>query len=62
MDIQGQVEVEIEDLASLLGLKEDFARQVVFDVKVKEMSTGRIQNTTEIYNMYKYKYVKMVIL
>ncbi len=55
VEIQGKVEVEFEDLASQLSLNEDYARQVVFDVKVKEMSTGRIQNDTKIYNMYKYK-------
>ena len=42
-------------MAAQLGLEKDFARQVVFDIKVKEATTGRIQNVTKTYNMYKHK-------
>ena len=45
----------------MLGLKEDFTRQVVFDVKVKEATTGRIQNATATYNMFRHQY-KMQLL
>ena len=55
VDIQGKEEVVFEDLAAQLGLEEDFARQVVFDIKVKEATTGRIQNVTRTYNMYRHK-------
>ena len=55
MDIQGRVEVPFENLAAQLGLEEDFARHVVFDVKVKEASTGRIQNLTTTYNMFRHQ-------
>ena len=53
--VGGQVSVPFESLATQLGLERDFERQVVFDVKVKETSTERIQNVTKIYNMYKHK-------
>ena len=53
--IQGKKEVAFENLATQLGLEEDFARQVVFDIKVKEANTGRIQNVTATYNMYRHK-------
>ena len=46
VNIQGREEVAFENLAAQLGLEEDFARQVVFDIKVKEANTGRIQNVT----------------
>lgn len=55
MDIVGQVSVPFESLATQLGLEKDFARQVVFDVKVKEASTERIQNVTKVYNMYRHE-------
>ena len=55
VNIQGKEEVIFEDLAAQLGLEEDFARQVVFDIKVKEAITGRIQNVTRTYNMYRHK-------
>ena len=56
VNIQGKEEVAFENLAAQLGLEEDFARQVVFDIKVKEATTGRIQNVTATYNMYRHKY------
>ena len=55
VNIQGKEEVVFEDLAAQLGLEEDFARRVVFDIKVKEATTGRIQNVTRTYNMYRHK-------
>ena len=55
VNIQGREEVAFENLAAQLGLEEDFARQVVFDIKVKEANTGRIQNVTATYNMYRHK-------
>ena len=56
VDIAGQVDVEFDKLASELSLTEDFARQVVFDVKVKEADTGRIENNTALYTMFKYNH------
>ena len=61
VDVQGAVEVPFENLAAQLGLEEDFAREVVFDVKVKETSTGRIQNATKIYNMYRHDHKLQLI-
>ena len=55
VDIQGQTAVNFENLAVQLGLEGDFARQVIFDVKVKEASTGRIQNATATYPMFRHK-------
>ena len=55
VDIVGQVSVPFESLATQLGLEKDFARQAVFDVKVKEASTERIQNVTKVYNMYRHE-------
>ena len=57
----GEVAVAFEDLATQLGLEEDFARQVVFDVKVKETSTGRIQNATGTYHMFRHKYKMQLV-
>ncbi len=43
VDISGRVEVTFDNLAKDLGLAEDYTRQVVFDVHVKEENTERIQ-------------------
>ena len=43
VDISGRVEVTFDNLAKDLGLNEDYTRQVVFDVHVKEEHTERIQ-------------------
>ena len=43
VDISGRVEVTFDNLAKDLGLSEDYTRQVVFDVIVKEDHTERIQ-------------------
>ena len=56
VDIAGFVDVEFDKLASDLLLTEDYARQVVFDVKVKESDTGRIENNTALYTMFKYRH------
>ena len=56
VDIAGFVDVEFDKLASDLLLTEDYARQVVFDVKVKEADTGRIENNTALYTMFKYRH------
>ena len=46
MDIAGQIDVEFKELAKDLALNQDFARQIVFDVQVKEDNTERIENNT----------------
>ena len=56
VDIAGYVDIEFDKLASELLLTEDYARQVVFDVKVKEADTGRIENNTAVYTMFKYRH------
>ncbi len=61
VQIQGRAELNFENLATQLGLEEVFATQVVFDVKVKEASTGRIQNLTRTYNMYRHQYKMQLI-
>ena len=61
VDVRGEVAINFEDLATQLGLEEDFARQVVFDVKVKEASTGRIQNATATYHMFRHKYKMQLV-
>ena len=43
VDISGRVEVAFDNLGRDLGLSEDYNRQVVFDVRVKEEHTERIQ-------------------
>ena len=43
VDISGRVEVAFDNLGRDLGLSEDYSRQVVFDVRVKEEHTERIQ-------------------
>lgn len=46
VDISGKVDVEF-DLARELSLSDDFAREIVFDVHVKEDLTERIQGRKE---------------
>ena len=55
------VDIEFDKLASELLLTEDYARQVVFDVKVKEADTGRIENNTAVYTMFKYRHKLQLI-
>ena len=55
VDISGSVDVEF-DLAKELGLSDEYAREVVFDVRVKEDLTERIQNNTASVVLYKYEY------
>jgi hypothetical protein len=45
VDISGRVEVAFDNLGKDLGLTEDYSRQVVIDVRVKEEHTERIQVT-----------------
>ena len=54
--IAGQIDVEFKDLAKDLALNQDYARQIVFDVQVKESNTERIENNTAVYTMFKYKH------
>ncbi len=55
VDISGSVDVEF-DLAKELGLSDDYAREIVFDVHVKEDLTERVQNNTASVVLYKYEY------
>lgn len=61
VSLQGRVEMPFENLATQLGLEKDFDRQVVFDVKVKEAGTGRIQNVTRIYHMYRHDFKMQLV-
>ena len=54
VDIAGQIDVPFKGLAKELLLNQDFARQIVFDVQVKEDNTERIENNTAVYTMFKY--------
>ena len=54
VDIAGEIDVEFKNLAKDLILNQDYARQIVFDVQVKEANTERIENNTAVYSMYKY--------
>ena len=56
VDIAGQIDVEFKELAKDLALNQDFARQIVFDVQVKEDNTERIENNTAVYTMFKYQH------
>ena len=56
VDIAGQIDVEFKELAKQLTLNKDYARQIVFDVQVKEDNTDRIENNTAVYTMFKYKH------
>jgi CD109 antigen len=55
VDISGSVDVEF-DLAKELGLSDEYTREVVFDVHVKEDLTERIQNNTASVVLHKYDY------
>ena len=56
VDIAGQIDVEFKELAKDLALSQDYARQIVFDVQVKEDNTERIENNTAVYTMFKYQH------
>eukprot|EP00094_Tigriopus_californicus_P007480 TCALIF_07202-PA protein Name:"Similar to CUBN Cubilin (Canis familiaris)" AED:0.20 eAED:0.21 QI:0/0.76/0.57/0.97/0.85/0.88/35/0/3998 len=55
IDINGQVDLTL-DLAKELKLKDDFAREIVFSVQVKEDLTERVQNNTASMFLYKHAY------
>lgn len=53
--IDGSVDLKL-NIAKELKLKDDYAREVVFDVQVKEEFTERIQNNTYSIVLHKYPY------
>ncbi len=53
--IDGTGEIRV-DVAKELQLSDDYAREIVFDVQVKEEMTDRIQNNTASMFLYKYPY------
>ncbi len=55
VDIDGTAEIKV-NVAKELNLSDDYAREIVFDVQVKEELTERIQNNTASLLMYKYPY------
>ncbi|CAB4054630.1 CD109 [Lepeophtheirus salmonis] len=53
--IDGEVEVSF-NIAKELNIRDDYSREIIFDVEIKEFLTDRVQNNTALYPMYKYDY------
>ncbi|QQP52137.1 CD109 antigen, partial [Caligus rogercresseyi] len=53
--IKGEVDVSF-NIAKELNIRDDYSREVIFDVEIKESLTDRVQNNTALYPMYRYDY------